>query len=404
MKEQTDANRRFQGPGGGLQITGGDVADAYWRSGRQDELIEIVRHAISVGLVPMLMTHGQTLIEHPEFLERLVVEGGLRQVAVHIDMTQAGRHGYPIGRIKSEADLHPVREAFTELGWKIRAKTGLPLEFAHNCTVTRKNIDGVAEIIRWFLADPKRTLLWRMLSFQPEADTGRTIFSEQPITPALTWEKICEGVGMQLRRDVSIFGHPDCNSWASLLIAQTDGTIHPVLPDDPKWDRILGKVLERIGGISLVTDDAGTAPWRLAGILCQNPVLALRLAAYLTGFLVAGKIPVATVSALLKGKVHTVGVGMHNFMDAAQVGNAANDPVIKSRLDSCVFKGAVKQDGEWVAVPMCQMNQERWARIYAERLENPALRMDAQARPGIHHEQSITESVAAERSETEIPV
>jgi hypothetical protein len=404
MKEQIEANRRFQGPGGGLQITGGDVADAYWRSGRQDELIEIVRHAISVGLVPMLMTHGQTLIEHPEFLERLVVEGGLRQVAVHIDMTQAGRHGYPIGRIKSEADLHPVREAFTELGWKIRAKTGLPLEFAHNCTVTRKNIDGVAEIIRWFLADPKRTLLWRMLSFQPEADTGRTIFSEQPITPALTWEKICEGVGMQLRRDVSIFGHPDCNSWASLLIAQTDGTIHPVLPDDPKWDRILGKVLERIGGISLVTDDAGTAPWRLAGILCQNPVLALRLAAYLTGFLVAGKIPVATVSALLKGKVHTVGVGMHNFMDAAQVGNAANDPVIKSRLDSCVFKGAVKQDGEWVAVPMCQMNQERWARIYAERLENPALRMDAQARPGIHHEQSITESVAAERSETEIPV
>ena len=30
VKEQIDANRRFQGPGGGLQITGGDVADAYW--------------------------------------------------------------------------------------------------------------------------------------------------------------------------------------------------------------------------------------------------------------------------------------------------------------------------------------------------------------------------------------
>ena len=28
VKEQIDANRRFQGPGGGLQITGGDVADA----------------------------------------------------------------------------------------------------------------------------------------------------------------------------------------------------------------------------------------------------------------------------------------------------------------------------------------------------------------------------------------
>ena len=65
MKEQIDANRRFQGPGGGLQLTGGDVADAYWRSGRQDELVEIVRYAIKTGLVPMLMTHGQTLIEPP---------------------------------------------------------------------------------------------------------------------------------------------------------------------------------------------------------------------------------------------------------------------------------------------------------------------------------------------------
>ena len=34
-------------------------------------------YAYSVGSIPMLMTHGQTLIEQPEFLERLVVEGGL---------------------------------------------------------------------------------------------------------------------------------------------------------------------------------------------------------------------------------------------------------------------------------------------------------------------------------------
>ena len=44
VKEQIDANRRLQGPGGGLQITGGDVADAYWKSGRADELIEIRTH------------------------------------------------------------------------------------------------------------------------------------------------------------------------------------------------------------------------------------------------------------------------------------------------------------------------------------------------------------------------
>ncbi len=378
MKEQIDANRRLQGPGGGLQLTGGDVADAYWRSGRQDELVEVVRYAYSVGLVPMLMTHGQTLIEHPEFLERLVVEGGLRQVAIHVDVTQAGRHGYPIGRIKTEADLHPVRAAFTELGWSIREKTGVALEFAHNCTVTRKNIDGVAEIIRWFLAEPKRTQLWRMLSFQPEADTGRTIFSQEPITPALTWEKIREGTGLPLRRDASIFGHPDCNSWASLLVAQDSGEVYPTLPDDPKWDQIFGRVLERIGGISLVTDDAGTAPYRLAGALVQNPLLAARLATHLVLFAVAGKMPRSVFRALLRGEVHTVGVGMHNFMDAAVTATAPHDPVIKARLDSCVFKGAVKQDGEWVGVPMCQMNQERWSQVYDDRLADPVLRSEPQ--------------------------
>ena len=257
VKEQIDANRRLQGPGGGLQITGGDVADAYWKSGRGDELIEIVRYAISVGSIPMLMTHGQTLIEHPEFLERLVVEGGLRQISVHVDMTQAGRHGFPIGRIKCEADLHPVRQAFTDLALRIREKTGLLLEYALSFTVTRRNIDDVPEVIRWYLADPQRSYIWRMLSFQPEADTGRTIFSQRPITSADVWEKICEGVGLPLRRDVSIFGHPDCNSWASLLIARPSGKIFPLLPDDKKFDSLLGEVLRKIGGLSLVNDDAG---------------------------------------------------------------------------------------------------------------------------------------------------
>ena len=368
MKEQIDANRRFQGPGGGLQITGGDVADAYWRSGRQGELVEVVRYACASGLVPMLMTHGQTLLEHPEYLEQLMVEGGLRQVSVHIDMTQAGRHGYPIGRIKSEADLHPVREAFTQLAQSLRAKTGLALEYALSCTVTQRNISEVPEIIRWYLADPERTRIWRMISFQPEADTGRTIFSQRPITPALVWERICEATALPLRRDASIFGHPDCNSWASLLVSRRTGEFCPLLPDDAKWDRVFGDVLARIGGLSLVTDDAGTAPFRLLGVLAQNPALALRLAGHLGRHLASGKLSPRMLASVARGEVHTVGIGMHNFMDATEVARANSDPTIKARLDSCVFKGAVKQDGEWTAVPMCRMNQAKWSEVYEQRL------------------------------------
>ena len=112
VKEQLEANRRFQGPGAGIQITGGDLPDAYWRSGRSAELIEIVRHASDLGLIPMVMTNGQTFLDHPDFLEALIVDGGLRQIAVHVDITQAGRAGYTVNHNETEADLHPLREAF----------------------------------------------------------------------------------------------------------------------------------------------------------------------------------------------------------------------------------------------------------------------------------------------------
>lgn len=368
MKEQITANRQFQGPGGGIQITGGDVADAYWRADRAQELVEIIRHAVDVGLVPMLMTHGQTLIENPEFLEKLVVEGGLRQVSVHIDVTQAGRHGFPINRIKTEADLHAVRQAFTDLARSVRARTGLPLELATTCTVTRRNLNDVPEILRWHLADPERTRIWRMISFQPEADTGRTVFSPDPITPEMVWEKIREGTGLPLQRDLTSFGHPDCNSWASLLVLRPSGKYVPLLPTAESTRRLLDETLKRIGGLSLVTDDAGTAPWRIFGVLAQNPGLALGLAGEMIRLIVTGAFPAGAVLSLLRGEAHTLGVGMHNFMHAAQVANADHDPVTRARLDGCVFKGAVRENGEWVAVPMCAMNERKWSEVYAARL------------------------------------
>ncbi len=372
MKEQIDANRRFQGPGGGLQITGGDVADAYFKTGRQDELVEIVRYAVNTGLVPMLMTHGQTLLEHPAFLERLMVEGGLRQVAVHIDMTQAGRHGYPIARVTTEADLHPVREAFTRLALDLRTKTGLPLEFAHNCTVTKRNIEHVPEVLRWFLAEAERTRVWRNISFLPEANTGRTRISDHPVTPERVWEKICEGAGLELERNAAIFGHPDCNNGAFLLIARPSGRVMSAWPRDEKSRALLAEALRTFGAISTMTDDAGALPYRIAGALARHPSLALRALSRAIALVVTGEIPATFVRALLTGRAQTLNTGTHNFMDADRVANAPNDPVTKSRLDACVFKGAVKNraTGEWEAVPMCAMNQNRWSELYEERLRN----------------------------------
>ncbi len=374
MKEQIDANRRFQGPGGGLQITGGDVADAYFRSGRQDELVEIVRYATASGLVPMLMTHGQTLIEHPEFLERLMLEGGLRQMAVHIDVTQAGRHGYPIGEVKCEADLHPVREAFTQLALGLRRKTGLPLEFAHNCTVTERNLRDVPEVLRWFIARAERTRVWRNISFLPEANTGRTRISAHPVTPETVWGKICEGAGVALERKAASFGHSECNNGAFLLIARPSGHAISALPNDSKSRALLSEALAAFGAISTMADDAGTLPFRIAGALARHPSLAARIV-WRAAILVAnGTLPPEFVRALLLRRAQTINTGTHNFMDAQQVANAAHDPETQLRLDACVFKGAVKNraTGAWEAVPMCAMNQQRWSDLYDERLATAA--------------------------------
>jgi hypothetical protein len=376
MKEVIEANRRFQGPGGGLQITGGDVADAYWRAGRPEELIEIVRHAVAVGLVPMLMTHGQTLLEHPEFLEALVLEGGLRQVAVHIDLTQAGRHGYPIHRLTSESELHPVREAFTQLARAVRERTRRPLELAHNCTVTERNVDSIAEIVRWFLADPARSRIWRILSFQPEANTGRTILSQHRVKPAIVWEKICEGIGARLDNHALVGGHPDCGQGTILLVDRRNGRYLPLVPEDRKTKKLLAEILARLGAMSTVTNDAGSAgsllPYRLAGALARNPGLALRTLGRLGALVSSGRIPASLVRALLTGQAHTINIGTHNFMDAREVENAPDEPVTRARLQACVFKGAVKNraTGEWETVPMCAMNQSRWGELYFERLQD----------------------------------
>ena len=80
--------------------------------------------------------------------------------------------------------------------------------------------------------------------------------------------------------------------------------------------------------------------------------------------------PPEIVRSFLRGEVHTLGVGMHNFMAASLVANAEHDPVVRARLDSCVFKGAVKRDGEWAAVPMCSMNQQTWSEVYEARLND----------------------------------
>ena len=70
---------------------------------------------------------------------------------------------------------------------------------------------------------------------------------------------------------------------------------------------------------------------------------------------------------LFRGRVRGLNIVMHNFMDAAEA--ASGDREVEERLVACSFRGAVKREGDWVAVPMCSMNAEEREQIYAEQID-----------------------------------
>ena len=367
MKAQIDANRRLTGSSGGLQITGGDVVDAYWRAGKPDELIEVVRYANEVGLVPMLMTHGQILLERPDYFVQLVKEGGLRKIAFHIDITQAGRHGYPIRELKSEADLHPLRCAFVDLIGYVRRKTGVRFYAAHTATVTGRNVDSISEITRWLLADPAHLAAFRMVSFQTEANVGRTRFSESTVTADAAWEQICASVGVALPTDGLWFGHPDCTRMTTLMVTYPEHRIINLFPTDARSRSFWKSILRTFGAIDFRDDRPAETLLRILAASIRRPSIVGEVLGYIRYRMQQEKLGIGVIQRLLRGQIRFLNIVQHNFMNAADIVGPRSDTVQK-RLDACAFKGAVRRNGEWVAVSMCEVNTLR-EDIYATQID-----------------------------------
>jgi hypothetical protein len=367
MKAQIDANRRLSGPGSGLQITGGDVVDAYWQAGRADELTSILRYANDVGVVPMLMTHGQVLLENPDYLVQLVRKGGLRKVGIHIDITQAGRRGSPIRTLTSEADLHPLRAAFVDLILRVRRETRSLLSAAHTVTVTERNIDSIAEILHWLISNPRHLDVFRTVSFQTEADVGRTHFSNSPVSAQKAWRQICTGVGLELPRDNLWWGHPDCNSMTVLLVLFPERrAINLITPDAQSRD-FWSSLLRTFGGMGSRGEDAFSSMLRKLSILVRNPAFLVKLLRYVRFRLQQENLGLEVLWRFVCGRALGINIVLHNFMSACDLAETHSE-VVQKRLSACTFRGALKRGEDWIAVPMCTMNTEYREGIYAEQI------------------------------------
>jgi molybdenum cofactor biosynthesis enzyme MoaA len=355
IKRQLDAIRAWLGDGGNVQITDGEVTLR-----PIEELLEIVGYARRIGLVPMLMTHGDTFLKSPDLLARLIEEAGLTEISVHIDTTQRGRRAREFRHARSELELMALRDRFADLIREIRRKTGKSLQAATTFTLTDANLAEVPSVIQWALRNADA---FKMISFQPMAQVGRT---ETGLATSLTlnalWERIARGLAPDgpppdLIEHQGLFGHPDCTRFVQGIVVDRgdDGPrFYPLYNNrDEKTLQFLAEFQQRFGGVSLrALSPAKRFRRMLAAGLRESrfvltsvlPFLLRSLSQYHpAGF-------PGTLASWITGqtKLHYLNIVSHHFMNRAEL----ETPLGRERLDLCAFKVPI----HGALVSMCEVN------------------------------------------------
>lgn len=365
VKRQLTRLRGWLGEGGNVQLTDGEVTLLPER-----DLIELIRHARRLGLVPMLMTHGDAFRRRPRLLERLMVEGGLTEVSIHIDTTQRGRRDHRDAR--SEGALTPLRDEFAEMIRRARRSTGRRLEAATTVTVTRDNLHEVPTVIRWLVASADA---FKMISFQPVAPVGRTAPGLEGVTAHELWERIAEGLGsdpLTLAAHESWLGHPACSRFVQGAVVRQSGgppSFRPLWhPDDPRDRAAVEAWLGRFGGLTFRLDSPARAFARLAGVVARAPGLVLGRVVPLLLRTPARLDPVhpwRLVARWLRGRARAdyLNVVSHHFMGPDELATAGG----RERLALCVFKAPVGD----ALVSMCELNAAGARDRYYDTLRTP---------------------------------
>jgi hypothetical protein len=398
VKSQLRRIRAWLGVGGNVQLTDGEVTLR-----PEPEVIELVRSARALGLVPMLMTHGDALRRKPGLLQRLMMEGGLTEISIHIDTTQHGRRGPAYKYAIREEELLPLREEFAAMIRAARRETGLTLDAATTFTVTRENLVGVPVVVRWLCRNADA---FKMISFQPVAQVGRTDDGlGGSVTAEEVWARIAEGLygdavqAERLLQHKGWLGHPDCSRFVQgVTVCQPDEppVFHPLFrSDDPRDQAVIHGLMKRFGGLTFRLDTKWQAAARLAGVLTQTPWFLL---CTVVPFLLRWPQhfdpahPLRLVWRWLRGTatVHYLNIVSHHFMSPAEL----TTPSGQERLTLCAFRVPV---GDRM-VSMCEVNaggvRERYYAALRASRRSPGMTTVGGAYPvkGATREEQLEES------------
>ena len=357
IKAQMRALRPTLGPDGNLQITDGEVTLR-----PPEEVIDLLQYAHSLELVPMLMTHGDSFRRRRGLLERYLTEGELVEVSIHVDTTQRGRVGTAYKNATTEAQLNPLRDEFVQLLTEAQQRTARMLRAATTMTVTRDNLDGVHDVMRWLTGGQQ---VFRMISFQPIAQVGRTEdgFGGGVTGEALWWRIAFALTGGERRKAESLlrsqvwFGHPSCNRILHGMVAHREGeapVFHALRPSaDAPHAATVDEFFQRFGGVSFKTDSTRTAIARALGLAAKAPGFVLRrLPGYFWHWLerLDPGHPVRALRDLLSGRltVQPLVIVSHHFMSKDELHTEEG----QARLAQCVFHVPING----ALVSMCEVN------------------------------------------------
>lgn len=344
VKAQLDELRKYLGPGGNVQITSGEVTLL-----PVEDLCRIVAYARSLGLSPMVMTHGDVLLHDRAYLEQLIVEAGLTKLSFHVDITQRGRKGW--SRPESEAQLNEVRSLIAQMLRDTKRKTGRKIKCATTMTINQHNLGQIKDVLPHFLENVDA---FRILSFQPQAKTGRTKKDDGADADEV-WQALQQAFGEELNPHALRFGHRDCNRIAMLLRFRISDTraIHmqAVRPNNDMDRKFLDRLMRDFRGVTMNDANLREYVGKALGMLVRKPWWL-----GIAGWYAARRswqerrhIP-AVLGAALRGRlrIRPFAFVVHAFMDRSELDTEKG----RERLDACVFRLPV--DGRMV--PMCEMN------------------------------------------------
>ena len=344
--------RRLRGPRAHAQLIGGEVTLL-----PPDDHAETLQVMRDHGREPMSMTHGD--VDY-DYLEALAVgpDGRRRfdrlSFAAHFDMMMFGRRG--IERPPDERALEPYRRRFADMFTRLRREHGVRSFLAHNMTVTPRNLDQVADVVR-----QSHGMGFGMFSFQPAAfigDDRRWHERYRDATPDAVWAEIEKGAGARL--DYHLFEHGDIRCNRTAYGFYVGDTWHPLLDGgDPRDIAVRDAFLARMGHISFTGPPAALVAAQVARVVLRRPGTLAMAAGWLRR--TVRRVGVRTL--LEHRAVRPVSFVMHQFMDAADVapaweltqqGRTSDEPRIRAtqeRLAACTYAMAHPESG--TLVPAC---------------------------------------------------